>query len=500
MISLDQIIYNPGFHAVAIEIFLNLDPESLGNCRVLSKVYKYFIDNTKPLMILTIKHANSNRELILQSVMANITKSQIANNKYEAACVAHAATQPSYVSLISKPPSKLFYNLCNEYLEKSDLKIVVDFMKTIWAKPDEISRVFIQNEMNIFKYVLGYRPEDIIRSKLFGDFAIIIFHLIIKSSDKMNIKLEHILISAIVNRNIALVRKILDHTIQTGNNFDFNNRDGYEALHCALISWKPDFVKLLFNYPSSKRIKLNSGVSNGQTSRSLLHIACSSGPIEIVDLLLQHIQKYEEDFDFNMPDSRGCTPMHNASSYNFGEDGGKANRLLMLHKEKKIYLNFNAQESETGKVFWFNFAFQPQRKWNVENLTIVLDLSRENDEDIDIDIADIRGWTVLHYASFCGGCVKMKKFVDSESVENIVTVKLLLDHYGMTNRINPYAQDQNGDTPLHLACFKRRPKVIQVFVDYGLVNDIKNNKGLTPVEIASKYGFQEIVQLLNKKH
>ena len=41
---IDKFIENPGFHHIALEIFKNLDPKSLGNCRQVSKDWMELID------------------------------------------------------------------------------------------------------------------------------------------------------------------------------------------------------------------------------------------------------------------------------------------------------------------------------------------------------------------------------------------------------------------------------------------------------------------------
>ena len=503
MASLDQIIHNPGFHYVAIEIFLYLDPKSLGNCRLLSKVYKNFIDNTKPLLILTIKHANSKRELILRNAIAKHHKHQnvMQNMQY----VFRGGLQFKNLISQSNIQNKLFFDMCNDQLEKSDLQTVFEFMKNIWANPNIIPKEYMMYEMNIFNYVLRQgHVVEVMKSKLFEDFVKVIISLVIKNGAKLNFKLEDILISAICNKNVTLMEKVLNHTIQSGNNFDLNmgaHGSKWLPLHHASMSMNPEIVKLLLYYPSYKKVKLNkipttlelesiSIFDSSFAQRLPFHLACSNGPIEVVDLFLDYILKNDKDFDFNMPDDLGRTCMYWASSCGFGDDGSIANRLLTLHKEKKITLIFNHRDIYGGGVFWHKFAAHPRTLKQIENLKMVLDLSMETDQNIDLDITARHGWIVLHCA-----CSSDKKSKESDIV---ATVKLLLEHYSKTKNINPNAKNNDGNTPLHLACKKGSFKVVGLFVDFQLVNDIKNNNGLTPLEVALKNGYQEIVQLLSQ--
>ena len=495
MTSLDQIIYNNGFHAVAIEIFLNMDPKSLSNCRLLSKVYKDFIDNTKPLVMLQIEQTIVKQKFIFQNIVT----------KY------HPRNEKDYKSLISKSmeANKQFSDLCNKRLDKCDLKTVFEFMKNIWANPKSFStHSFHKNEMNIFSYSKNYpnyHRHDIRKKKLFEDFVIVLFQLIIKDGPKLgsmnvlNFKIEDLLLLAIRNMHVVLVEKVLNFTIQTGNNFDLNGSiDKPEWLPLFEVSYmlgmNPEIVKLLLDYPSAKKIKLNSDVYTRRfQGRTPLHHACFAGSIEIVGLFLDYIEKHNKDFDFNAPDNLGNTPIHLAGVCPFYQTnvGAIVNRMLILHREKKINLNFNAQNND-GKVL-IHYLAQYRQIENIANLKMVLDFSLKDDENINLNITQFWRCNILHYA-----CLRdVNHHNDSNTVK---TVKVLLEHYsknyGKTNNINPNAQSDTGDTPLHFACKDGLYEVVKLFVDYQLANNIKNHNGLTPMEVALKNGHQEIAQLL----
>lgn len=80
-------------------------------------------------------------------------------------------------------------------------------------------------------------------------------------------------------------------------------------------------------------------------------------------------------------------------------------------------------------------------------------------------------------------------------------IKMLLDrvHSPMINI--PWCDDgrREGNTPLRtiLQCLPINLPVTQLILDYGGYNRIKNHDGFTPLEIAIKYGFEEIVELLS---
>ena len=60
------------------------------------------------------------------------------------------------------------------------------------------------------------------------------------------------------------------------------------------------------------------------------------------------------------------------------------------------------------------------------------------------------------------------------------------------------ASDQNGDTPLHLACEGRSEEVVQLLIDSGANIKQTNNEGEVPAHVAVQYGSINIVKMLQK--
>jgi hypothetical protein len=84
--------------------------------------------------------------------------------------------------------------------------------------------------------------------------------------------------------------------------------------------------------------------------------------------------------------------------------------------------------------------------------------------------------------------------------EDLSFIKMLLDRVDSPVINIPWCDDgpSKGDTPLHtvLNCWPTLP-AIQLILDYGEYNRIKNHDGFTPLEIAIESGFEEIVELLS---
>ena len=97
--------------------------------------------------------------------------------------------------------------------------------------------------------------------------------------------------------------------------------------------------------------------------------------------------------------------------------------------------------------------------------------------EYSINIQDQDGNTPLHLAS---------------KIKNIEIIKLLLDHGAIVN-----IQNISGDTPLHIACSKGNAdiEIIKLLLHNDCINQ-KNSRGFTPLFISCKYVNMNIIELL----
>ena len=86
--------------------------------------------------------------------------------------------------------------------------------------------------------------------------------------------------------------------------------------------------------------------------------------------------------------------------------------------------------------------------------------------------------TALHEAAFSLDSVEFKK-----------TLK--------TWERNVNTQDENGYTPLHIACFFGIKEIIEALILAGSSNYIKDNKGDFPSDIAKRWGHTKVYLFLN---
>lgn len=74
-------------------------------------------------------------------------------------------------------------------------------------------------------------------------------------------------------------------------------------------------------------------------------------------------------------------------------------------------------------------------------------------------------------------------------------VKLLL----MQPDIDVNRQDQWGFTPLHYAIITRNKDIVLLLTNHGCSSTIESKNGSTPLDIAEKLGYEEIVDILTSK-
>jgi ankyrin repeat protein len=98
----------------------------------------------------------------------------------------------------------------------------------------------------------------------------------------------------------------------------------------------------------------------------------------------------------------------------------------------------------------------------------------------DPDVRDDFGATALHEAIFSS---------------NPEIIRLLLDYGFDVNAQVPL----NGYTPLHYAVWLNRPEVVKILLAYKADKTIKDKKGQTPLEKASKEGKRELIIALTRK-
>lgn len=108
------------------------------------------------------------------------------------------------------------------------------------------------------------------------------------------------IIEAVINNNLYFIKKCIDNKI----NIDISNDRDDSILILAIMNEYIDMIKLIINYISDINDNYNYDFM------SPLHLACDIGNIEIVQLLL------ENGADTDVLDNNFMTPLHYAANRN----------------------------------------------------------------------------------------------------------------------------------------------------------------------------------------
>ena len=114
--------------------------------------------------------------------------------------------------------------------------------------------------------------------------------------------------------------------------------------------------------------------------------------------------------------------------------------------------------------------------------------------DLDVNIADNKGYTALHFAVSCSkdnGYTQLNEAcIKGDETEMIRLVRV---DDPMIN-----ALDNVGYTPLHYACFLGHGDIVKTLMLAGAEETITINDWLTPAQVA-KRGQPELLKLFDKK-
>ena len=228
-------------------------------------------------------------------------------------------------------------------------------------------------------------------------------------------------------------------------------------MHCACEMGNLEIVKLLMDYnadPNSlaqQRRKL-------KTDRLIeywtpFHIACEYGNIELVKYLC------ENDADVNKPNSLGVTPLHIVSQHPMKE-------LLVYLIENGADLNAIDKDRETP----LTLATKARLLENVEVLI----------SDKNIGMLNVHLESPVHVAARLG-------FPE------------ILEHL-LINGGDPNAQNDEGNTPLHLAVISKQKECVSILLEKGAEAFILNNRRQSPFVLSSGEITTLMKKVIEKSH
>ena len=234
--------------------------------------------------------------------------------------------------------------------------------------------------------------------------------------------------------------------------------------------------------------------TNGFKGRTVIHQACNSGNVELVEILLT---KYNLD-PLSVDNINGDTPLHIAAL------AGKEEVANMLITKYKCPVDCRNNSKQTPL----------HHACNTGHLSLVSMLVSEHKADL---IACDEGNNIpLNLAAMNGHSNVVKTLIDEFNCSpdtkgfigrtaihyacesrNVELVEMLLTRYNL----DPLSVDDNGDTPLHIAAFNGREEVANMLITkYKSPVDCRNNSKQTPLHHACSKGHLGLVRMLVSEH
>tara|TARA_B100001248_G_scaffold262700_2_gene261150 strand:- start:40740 stop:41663 length:924 start_codon:yes stop_codon:yes gene_type:complete len=202
--------------------------------------------------------------------------------------------------------------------------------------------------------------------------------------------------------------------------------------------------------------------ARGNCETTMLHSAVWKGYIPLVEFLL------DAGADLEAKNSSGWTPLLQTVRFGHYASCIKMTRYLLAAGAEVDAID------NTGATALHFIA-----RWNsLEALEAFLKAGART------DLIDDYGYTVFHYAARWGHLEVAERFMQEGGV--LLSPKII------------NAVDKAGRTALYLAASNGSLSVVKVLVEAGADYQIANNEGNTPIQAAEKYGYQEVVEFLNK--
>ncbi|XP_070842326.1 transient receptor potential cation channel subfamily A member 1-like [Chaetodon trifascialis] len=280
---------------------------------------------------------------------------------------------------------------------------------------------------------------------------------------------------------------------RTESHINYLDKSNSSPLHLAVRGGNMDAIRLCLAYGAK--------VDQQQNDRSTpLHLACTQGATEVVKLMLSSFDQVEDII--NLTDGANQTPLHRATIFDhtelaeylisLGADLNgidcKGNSPLLLATScgawKTVALllskgaNVNVRD-RCGCNFLHLAILQPKGLKNLPEEVLQHSSVKEL-----LSCEDNEGCTPLHYACRLG---------IHDSVKNML---------GLSGQVGLACKSKDKKSALHFAAQYGRintcHRLLETITDSRLLNE-GDERGLTPLHLASREGHTKVVQLLLRK-
>uniref|UniRef100_A0A672JFM9 Transient receptor potential cation channel, subfamily A, member 1b n=1 Tax=Salarias fasciatus TaxID=181472 RepID=A0A672JFM9_SALFA len=279
--------------------------------------------------------------------------------------------------------------------------------------------------------------------------------------DKSNSSPLHL---AVRGGNIDTIRLC----IATGAKIDQQQNDKSTPLHLACTQGATEVVKLMLSSVDHVEDVINLTDGAHQTP---LHRATIFDHTELVEYLISLVNKTHMNTgaDLNSVDCKGNTPLLQATSC-----GAWKTVILLLSKGANVSVKDNS-----GCNFLHLALLQPKGLKNLPEEVLQHDSVKAL-----VSCEDNEGCTPLHYACRLG---------IHDSVKNML---------GLSGQVGLACKSKDKKSALHFAAQYGRintcQRLLETITDSRVLNE-GDERGLTPLHLASKEGHTKVVQLLLRK-
>ncbi|XP_072234361.1 transient receptor potential cation channel subfamily A member 1-like [Leuresthes tenuis] len=279
----------------------------------------------------------------------------------------------------------------------------------------------------------------------------------------------------------------------TVSHINYLDKSKSSPLHLAVRGGNTETIRLC--------IETGAKIDQQQNDRSTpLHLACTQGATEVVKLMLSTVDQVEDVI--NLTDGACQTPLHRATIFDHTElaeylislgadlnsTDCKGNTPLLLATScgawKTVALllekgaNVNAIDI-SGCNFLHLAILQPKGLKNLSE-----EILQQNSVKALLNCEDSEGCTPLHYACRLG---------IHDSVKNML---------GLSGQVGLAYKSKDKKSALHFAAQYGRintcHRLLETITDSRLLNE-GDERGLTPLHLASTGGHTKVVQLLLRK-
>jgi ankyrin repeat protein len=259
---------------------------------------------------------------------------------------------------------------------------------------------------------------------------------------------------------------------------------GDKLVHVCAFFAQPTWLEFAIKTLSEKNIQLDLTPGDDKIGHTPLHLACSLGSIDMVQILLASGQ-YP---DVNTPDRAGMTPAHFAAG-SFNAQGGKAILDLLVHSGADLTIadNNGLTPSNIPEKALFTYSplthqnFMGQNPLHSAPNATAFETALKKSPALFFELMakpDITGRIPLVYHVY---------------TSNMTVLNFVKPH--LPSIVN--TADLTGKTPLYFAAFYGTPEANQLLLECGadLLQPAANGK--TPMDVARESGRNEIVELYN---